>query len=85
MIAGDGTPVIGPGRVTRHLKIDRALNGMDATRAAALRIEDRGIRIPARRVRTGPRIGIDFAGPEWAAKRWRFWIEPAKPGASRRR
>ena len=31
--------------------------------------------VPARRIRTGPRVGIDYAGAYWAARRWRFWIE----------
>ena len=24
---------------------------------------------------TGPRVGIDYAGAYWAARRWRFWID----------
>jgi DNA-3-methyladenine glycosylase len=81
--AGAEQPVTGPGNVTRHLKIGKALDGVDATRSRELWIEDRGARIPARRVRTGPRIGVDYAGRYWAAKPWRFRIAatPAAKGA----
>jgi DNA-3-methyladenine glycosylase len=82
---GAEKPVIGPGNVTRHLGIDKALYGADATRSAEIWIEDRGVRIPAYRVRTGPRIGVDYAGPHWAGKPWRFRIVAAlAKGASRK-
>ena len=65
----------GPGRVTAYLRIDRRLDHVDATRSAVMWLEDRGIRVTARRIRTGPRVGIDYAGEYWAARRWRFWID----------
>ncbi|HKU69587.1 MAG TPA: DNA-3-methyladenine glycosylase [Burkholderiales bacterium] len=71
---GAEKPVVGPGNVTRHLGIDKALYGADATRSSEIWIEDRGVKIPAHRVRTGPRVGVDYAGPHWAAKPWRFRI-----------
>jgi DNA-3-methyladenine glycosylase len=67
----------GPGRVTRQLGIDRRLNGAPASRAGGLWIEDRGIRVPHALVRRGPRIGVAYAGPVWAAKPWRFSFDPA--------
>jgi DNA-3-methyladenine glycosylase len=73
----------GPGRLTRHLAIDRRLNAVAATsRAGGLWLEDRGGGVPRRAVRATPRIGIDYAGPVWAAKRWRFTFEPAAAGAA---
>jgi len=65
----------GPGRVTAYLRIDRRLDHVDATRSAVMWLEDRGIRVAARRIRTGARVGIDYAGKYWAARRWRFWID----------
>ena len=68
----------GPGRVTKALRIDRKLNRASAvTRASGLWLEDRGVRVPARIIRATPRIGIDYAGPVWAKKRWRFVFDPA--------
>ena len=76
-VAGAG----GPGRVTKALAIGRKLNGVAASSASGLWIEDRGVRVPPRLVRATPRafkiirtprIGVDYAGPVWARKRWRF-------------
>ena len=67
--------VSGPGRVTKRLGIDRKLNGALATRAAGLHLEDHGLVPPRGSIKSGPRIGVDYAGPMWAAKPWRFWIE----------
>jgi DNA-3-methyladenine glycosylase len=68
-------PIIGPGRVTRYLEIDKQLDGTDATDSGQMWLEDRGVRISAASVRRGPRVGVDFAGPYWAARPWRFWVE----------
>ncbi|HXV13220.1 MAG TPA: DNA-3-methyladenine glycosylase [Candidatus Krumholzibacteria bacterium] len=68
-------PVIGPGRVTRALHIDKSLDGVDVVSSKELWLEDRGVRVPARRIQTGPRIGVDYAGPYWAARPWRFWTD----------
>ncbi|MCX6955249.1 MAG: DNA-3-methyladenine glycosylase [Verrucomicrobia bacterium] len=71
---------IGPGRVTKALGIGRALNGTAATEDAGgidgtgpgLWVEDRGVKIPRGAVTATPRIGVDYAGLEWAGKPWRF-------------
>jgi DNA-3-methyladenine glycosylase len=67
--------ISGPGKVTRRLRIDKRLDGADAATSRRLWIEDRGVRIPARRVSAGPRIGVDYAGRYWAARPWRFRID----------
>ena len=74
--------VVGPGRVSRYLKVDKRLDGADATTSTRMWLEDRGIEVPPGRIRRGPRVGVDYAGPYWAARPWRFWIDvdPASPG-----
>ncbi len=67
----------GPGRLTRQLGLDRRFNGAPATQAGGLWIEDHGIRVPRALLRRGPRIGVAYAGPVWAAKPWRFSFDPA--------
>jgi len=72
--------VSGPGRLTKRLEIGRALNGAPATVESGLWIEggERGeAGVPGRLIRATPRIGVDYAGEEWAGKLWRFVIEPA--------
>ncbi|GJL51230.1 DNA-3-methyladenine glycosylase [Candidatus Nitrospira salsa] len=63
----------GPGRVCRHLNIDKALNCVDVTIGQSIWVEDRGERLRANRITALPRIGVDYAG-EWAKKPWRFCL-----------
>lgn len=68
---------IGPGRVTKALTIDRRLNTASATSdVSGLWLEDRGVRVPRRIVEATPRIGVDYAGPIWMMKPWRFSFDP---------
>jgi DNA-3-methyladenine glycosylase len=62
----------GPGRLTKRLEIGRALNGATATVESGLWIEAGEICVPVSRIQATPRVGVDFAGPEWAAMPWRF-------------
>ncbi|MGH8017312.1 MAG: DNA-3-methyladenine glycosylase [Opitutaceae bacterium] len=63
---------IGPGRLTRALRIDRRFNAQPALRATGLWMEDDGLAPREEEVLVTPRIGIDYAGPVWSAKPWRF-------------
>jgi len=72
---GERKLLAGPGRVTKYLRIDNKLDGADVIDSRQIWLEDRGVRIPAKSIRRGPRIGVDFAGPYWAKRPWRFWIE----------
>jgi DNA-3-methyladenine glycosylase len=65
----------GPGRLTRALGVDKALNGAACAPASGLWIEGLGERPAGRRRRRGPRIGVDYAGPRWAAMPYRWWHE----------
>ena len=65
----------GPGRLTKALRIGRQFNARAATRASGLWLEDRGIRVARGANQATPRIGVDYAGPVWGGKRWRFVLE----------
>jgi DNA-3-methyladenine glycosylase len=67
--------VSGPGRLTKRWQIGRTLNGAAVAPDSGLHVEDHGIKVPRGRIKAGPRIGVDYAGPVWAAKPWRFWVE----------
>lgn len=67
--------IAGPGLLTRRLAIGRALNGAPALPASGLHLEDHGFKPGRGAIKAGPRIGVDYAGPVWAARPWRFWIE----------
>ena len=70
--------VSGPGRLTKVFGIGRTLNGASAADAASgLWIEGRDSDTPIlpHEVQAGPRVGVDYAGLEWADKPWRFrWM-----------
>ena len=62
----------GPGRLTKALDIDMGFNGRPVARRTGLHLEDLGIIIPSRHISATPRIGVDYAGPVWSKKPWRF-------------
>lgn len=62
----------GPGRLTRLLKINKNLNGKLAIPKNGLWLEDRGEVIKPSQIKRTPRIGIDYAGPIWSQKPYRF-------------
>jgi DNA-3-methyladenine glycosylase len=67
----NGQLIDGPGKLCRELGIDRSLNRLDMTNGRFLWFEDRGVRVPSKKIGTFPRIGVDYAG-KWAKKPWRF-------------
>jgi DNA-3-methyladenine glycosylase len=62
----------GPGKLTRTLGIDRSFYGVDLATSERIWVEDAGI-YPE--IKTGPRVGINYAGDPWIRKPWRYWID----------
>jgi DNA-3-methyladenine glycosylase len=62
----------GPGKLTRTLGLGRRHSGLDLT-ASDVTIRP-GRRVPSARIRSGPRVGVDYAG-EWASAPLRFWLD----------
>lgn len=77
----------GPGKVCQALGLTRAQNGLDLTGEELFlcdSLTDIGLeaREPVReRVRTGPRIGVDYA-EEAREYPWRFWLEKEEDDAA---
>jgi len=61
----------GPGRLTKYFQIDGALNDRLLTRVGGLWVEDAPL-LADTEVTAGPRVGVEYAGPVWAAVPWRF-------------
>ncbi|NTV44276.1 MAG: DNA-3-methyladenine glycosylase [Candidatus Yonathbacteria bacterium] len=61
----------GPGKLTKVLDIGRSLNGKIAGEESGLWIE-KGDFVPGHAVLRLPRIGVAYAGAEWAGKLYRF-------------
>ncbi|MDO8556840.1 MAG: DNA-3-methyladenine glycosylase [Candidatus Jorgensenbacteria bacterium] len=83
-----GTDIVsGPARLTKYFKIDKKLNGVEASpfggfskltvnklRVNGLWVEDRGVKISQSHIKRAPRIGVSYAS-DWAKKRYRFYIK----------
>ncbi|MBC2605848.1 DNA-3-methyladenine glycosylase [Pelagicoccus albus] len=63
--------VSGPGRLTKRLGIGKELNSLPAKRQSGLHLED-APRVDDALVKATPRIGIDYAGPDWSQRPYRF-------------
>jgi DNA-3-methyladenine glycosylase len=59
----------GPGKLTKALQIDKSFNGQSIAENDRLMVFD-DLYKPD--LITAPRVGIDYAGEEWASKPWRF-------------
>lgn len=66
----------GPGRVAAAFGLDTGWTGLDLLDPAGpLRLEVGAAEAPPRAaIMAGPRIGIAYAGTEWAARPWRLWL-----------
>ncbi|MBQ9097161.1 MAG: DNA-3-methyladenine glycosylase [Clostridia bacterium] len=62
----------GPGKLTKHLQIDRSLNGENLITSDRIWIEDDGFKL---RYRTDKRVGIDYATEKYRNIMWRFILE----------
>jgi DNA-3-methyladenine glycosylase len=76
----------GPGKLCRWLKLNKSFYGEDVTRSKKIwlarsplvkgeELEDKGIKIKKSDIVATSRIGIDYAGPIWSKKPWRFYIK----------
>ena len=63
----------GPGKLCQAMNIDKTLHNWDMTLGQRLWLEP-GELLPDTAVKTGPRIGIDYARPEDRQAPWRFWV-----------
>ena len=61
----------GPGKLTKSLGIDKSFYGEDLVVSDRIWIEDIGV---SPEVKTGPRIGIDYAGEYWKTRPWRYFM-----------
>jgi len=63
----------GPGLVAAAFDIDTEWTGVDlCDTASALRLEPGDV--PPAEIEVSPRIGVAYAGEEWASRPWRFTI-----------
>lgn len=76
LIRGAGE-YVGPARLTKGLRIDKALNTKPLRKSSGLWVEDRGVKVNPKDIKKTPRIGIAYAG-SYAKKPWRFLLHKSK-------
>ncbi|MFA6295250.1 MAG: DNA-3-methyladenine glycosylase [Candidatus Paceibacterota bacterium] len=64
--------VNGPARLTKKLSITGKFNKTKAVRSTGLWIEIGDHKIPKNKIKRTKRVGVDYAGPIWANKKYRF-------------
>lgn len=67
----------GPGNLCKYFKLDKSFYGEELCKSPRLWLE-KGEKISANRIIATSRIGIDYAGPYWAKRKWRFYIKNSK-------
>lgn len=68
--------IIGPGRVSKALQIDKGLNKESLLSSENIWVENSNLKP---KYKTAPRIGIDYAGEVWKNKAWRFLVNNMIP------
>lgn len=71
----DKKEAFGPGKLCRYLKLDKSFYGEDLVKSKRIWIEDRKEKIKPEEILTTARIGIDYAGPYWSRRKWRFILK----------
>jgi len=66
--------IIGPARLTKALAINGDLNGKMAGRKTGAWFSD-GTRLSRKQISRTARIGVDYAGPVWSLKPYRFSLK----------
>ncbi len=76
----------GPARLCQALAVDRTLDGHDLVSGGELWVADAPADVSdalaARGIVTGPRVGVAYAGADWAGRPWRFGVR-GHPSLSR--
>lgn len=81
----DARLAAGPGLVTAAFGLDRSMTGLDLFDPdSPVRVEPRPASEPEPSIVAGPRVGVAYAGPDWAGRPWRLAIA-GHPSVSRPR
>ena len=78
----DARLAAGPARACQALAVDRSFSEDDLLTPGRLWLASPPTPLPDEDVISGPRVGVEYAGPEWAARPWRFGLA-GSPALSR--
>lgn len=77
LVRGAGE-IMGPGRVTKALQIDKSLNTLPLSNANDIWVEAPPQALESHRIVAAPRIGVAYAGEDWANRPYRFTLHKLK-------
>jgi DNA-3-methyladenine glycosylase len=69
----------GPARLTKKLGVTGKLHGKKVSPESGFWIELSPSTLPSKMIVSTPRIGIDYSGPIWMKKKYRFVLKSAFP------
>ncbi len=72
----------GPAKLCQAMAVGRDFDGHDLLTEERLWLAAPDARVDAADVGTGPRVGVAYAGADWSARPWRFWLA-GHPSVSR--
>jgi DNA-3-methyladenine glycosylase len=64
----------GPARLCQAMAVDRSFDGHDLTSSDLLWLAEGMDDVDVAEISAGARIGVDYAGADWSAVPWRFWL-----------
>ncbi len=64
----------GPGKLCRYLKIDKSFYAVDLCKNKKIWVSRKAGAKPIE-IAAASRVGIDYAGPFWSRRKWRFYIK----------
>lgn len=66
----------GPAKLCEALAVDRRFNGCDLCARSSQLFVERGVDLPDRLVKRGPRVGLYSVPEPWKSRPWRFCVLP---------
>lgn len=68
----------GPGKLCQAMGFDNSCYGLDMATSKKIWIEKSDKLLKPSQIISSPRMGIDYAGPVWSKKPWRFHIKDSE-------
>lgn len=65
----------GPGRLTKKLQVTNFFNAKLSEKQTGLWVEESGLKIRENCIKKTPRIGVEYAGPIWSQKPYRYVLK----------
>ena len=65
----------GPGKLCLAFNLSKKQNSLDICNSKEIWVEENRDKIKLSQIIATPRVGVDYAGPYWSKKKWRFLMK----------